>query len=403
MNTRTLDLRDAEAPWLETPSAAGPLFAALAAPIPPPQRGGAPCLSEEQVGTLSRELFGGRPYRPLSPDTCQAGSWTVALVSIATGELELYPFRCKSWRCKRCAPMVNQRDAVRIEDALGRRARTELLFLTLTFDQRRLTARVRRRRPDLSEEQAAELARKLAWRQCGRAWKRLRDRLAHHYGATFYVANHRPKGKRRKAWLARRRKARIDYVQTWEQHRSGWPHVHAVVWGPEIARDVRRRGFYAGVDKRGDARDVWRWTRQVLVPHAIRSGFGRIADVEFPRKNEAALAGYLVKLAGELTGSHRKDQTPLEAPRSFRRLRATPKWLPRLREGAGRFTGAVLGAPVEFVARALELGAETLEHAGNLARAIMQSLPGTDFTQPIPETRDGPSLRADLRLEWERG
>lgn len=335
---------------------------------------GGPCLSEEQVGPVTRELFGGRPYRPASPDVCQAGGWTLALVSLATGELELHPFRCRSWRCRRCAPAVNARDASRIEDALGKRVLEELLFVTLTFDQARMTARVQRKHPELSHEGALERARRWAWRACGTAWKALRDRLAHLYGTAFKVANTAPKERRRKAFLTRRRDARIDYVQTWEQHRSGWPHVHAVVWAPEIARDVRRRGHYAGIDARGESRDMWRWARQVLAPLAIRSGFGRIVDVQFPRKNKEALAGYLVKLAGELTGSHRKDQTPVEAPRGFRRLRATPKWLEPIVASTGEFTGEVLGAPAEAIAEALALGAESLEEATRWARGAAERL-----------------------------
>lgn len=360
---------------------------------------GGPCLSEEQVGTVSRAVFGRRPYKPASPDVCRVGGWTVALWDIATGELTLHPFRCKSWRCKRCGPLVNARAAARIEVALGKRCAGELVFVTLTFDQRRLTLRMLRRRPELSFEQAAELARQLAWRRCGRAWKKLRDRLAHRYAETFKVANPKPRGRRRKAWLLKKRKARMDYVQTWEQHASGWPHVHAVVWGPELARDVRRCGSYEAVD----GRVIQRWTKRVLVPLAVRSGFGRIADVQFPRKGEAAMAGYLVKLAGELTGSHTKDQTPVEAPRGFRRLRATPLWLERLRKASARYVGAVLGAPLELIERALDVGAESLEQAAGWARASIERGPDSKFTRLLRFGSIEPPLREALRLEWERG
>lgn len=390
-----------EAPWLGSTPTAGPLFdLAPRAPSGSVARSAAaPRLSEEQVGTLSPTVFGGRPYRPASPAVCMAGGWTVALVSIATGEVALYPFRCKSWRCTRCAPQVNARAAVRIEGALGRRVLDELLFLTLTFDQRRMTLRMLRKCPGIALEEAQERARAWAWRVCGRTWKRLRDALAYRYGHAFKVSNPRPKGRRRKAWLSRRRKARIDYVQTWEQHRSGWPHVHAVFWAPEVARDVRRRGFFAGVDTKGEPRDLWRWTRQVLVPLAVRAGFGRIADVQFPRKDGAALAGYLVKLAGELTGSHSKDQTPVEAPRGFRRLRATPKWLSPVAKAASEWTGAVLGAPVAMVERALRAGAEGLDRAAAWARSALECRRCPTFTALLRGTLDPPRIGATFEAE----
>lgn len=381
-----------EAPWLTEEVAAGPLFAHAARSAGTDARSAAgPCLSEEQVGTCSPRdaVFGARRYRPASPDVCQAGGWTVALWDLLTGETTLIPFRCKSWRCTRCAPLVNARDASRIEAALGKRTASELLFLTLTFDRSRMIAAVRAKRPELSAEAAEEYARAWAWRVCRENWKRLRDRLAARYAARFQVPNPKPKGQRRKAWLTARRKARIDYVQTWEQHRSGWPHVHAVLWCPELAREVRRHGSYELVD----GSRVQRWKDDVLRDLAVASGFGPIADVQFPRSNEAALAGYLVKLAAELTGSHHKAQTPIEAPRGFRRLRATPKWLERLRTATGRFGGAVLGAPVELVERALAAGAASIEEAGKWARAMLESVPIDGFTERVP-CASGPPLLA---------
>jgi hypothetical protein len=56
------------------------------------------------------------------------------------------------------------------------------------------------------------------------------------------------------------------------------------------------------------------------------------------------MAGYLVKLAKELTGAQAKkgDQAPLHAPRHFRRIRASRGLLPAQAKGAGEWTGALV-------------------------------------------------------------
>jgi hypothetical protein len=395
---------DSEGPLLLHPQDAGSLFADARAE----RAASAPCLSEEQVGTLTlklREVFGGACYAAGSVDACRAGAWSVALVSKTTGEVQFMPFRCRSWRCVKCAPQVNARDASRIEEALGKRALADLLFVTLTLDKSALRAAVRAKLPpDATDERVDRAARTWAWRTVGERWKALRDRLAHRYREGFYVANELPRARRRKDWVRRTRKARIDYVQTWEQHQDGWPHVHAVLWCPEMARDVRARGFYQHADAMtGEPRDVWRWNRDVLVGLATSSGFGRISDVQFPRKNEAALAGYLVKIASELTGSHRKDQTPVQAPRGFKRLRTTPKWLRPIRESSGEFLGSVVGAPAELVALALAAGAESLEQAAKWATQYLDKGPLSEFANLLRSGRAPPLIEQSACVAWETG
>lgn len=61
------------------------------------------------------------------------------------------------------------------------------------------------------------------------------------------------------------------------------------------------------------------------------------------------MAGYLVKLARELTGSARKDQVPVDAPSHFRRLRASRGLLPAAFTGSGEYTGEMRQKPKEQV------------------------------------------------------
>jgi hypothetical protein len=233
---------------------------------------------------------------------------------------------------------VNLRDKERIEEALGDVPLEELLFVTLTFDRKRYR--------DAGE----------AWRSCRVAWKRFRDLLAYRYA----------KGEGRA-----RSKQDLVYVQTWEQHKDGWPHVHALVWSKAMASDVRRRGSYSR-DVRGALRPIWRWVAQVARPAAISSGFGPILDVQFPEKERGALAGYLVKIAAELTGCAKKDQTPVLAPKGFRRIRSTPKFLEPARISKHEFTAELLLAPVEWIVGELHCGAATFKAAADAARTRIE-------------------------------
>lgn len=261
-----------------------------------------------------------KPYSPRSVKACQEGSWTLAMLNRSTGEIKVKPFRCKSWRCKRCAPLVNKLEHDRIEAGLSAAAQGSLAFLTLTFDRKRYATK---------EE---------AWRATGAAWKRLKDKLCYHYGE-------RGRGGRR---------ARIRYVLTYEQHKTGWPHIHALVESQELMADMMQLGSYQAT-QRGREITIYRWTRKVLRPMLLSSGFGPIAHTE-PPENLGGMAGYLVKIAAELTGSHAKqDQTPIRAPKGFRRLRATPGFLPS-RKTANDWTGKLEKCKTETIERALKDG-----------------------------------------------
>jgi hypothetical protein len=72
----------------------------------------------------------------------------------------------------------------------------------------------------------------------------------------------------------------------------------------------------------------WRGLRREwLKPNLEEVGFGPIAWLE-PMRDASKMAGYLTKLAQELTGSNVKNQTPVSAPPHFRRLRSSNGTLP---------------------------------------------------------------------------
>lgn len=284
-----------------------------------PPEGGAP---QEGVNPALLQGFhgGSEPYQPYSIEACEKSLWTMALVNAETGRKVFKEFRCKSWRCKRCAPYVNRIEYQRIKEALAGSKKGSLGFVTFTFNRR-----------DWANKEEC-------WANGTECWKRFRDRLAYHYGT-------RGRGGKR---------ARVRYITVFEQHRDGWPHLHALIESAELMADVERWGTRT-ITKEGKERTIHRINREVLRPMYTASGFGRVGDVQAPDSIEG-MAGYLVKLAAELTGSHRKqDQTPIHAPHGFRRLRATPGFL-RSRKEPGVWTGWLVPHTTEQVQEADSLG-----------------------------------------------
>lgn len=261
-----------------------------------------------------------KPYVPHSVKACEDDLWTMALVNKETGETKLKPFRCKSWRCKRCAPFVNRMDYLRVKKALSRCPEGSLGFTTFTFNR------------------GAYKDRDACWDSVSSCWKKFQDRLAYHYGE-------RGRGGK---------KALVRYITVVEQHKDGWPHLHSLIQCAELMEDLKRWGTRT-VMKDGKATIIQRINSKVLRPMYVESGFGEIGDIQPPDKMEA-MAGYLIKLAAELTGSHRKqDQTPVQAPHGFRRLRASAGFLAP-RKSAGDFTGWLVPYTTEQVEEAEQAG-----------------------------------------------
>lgn len=218
------------------------------------------------------------------------------------------PLLCKSWRCPRCAWRVAREDYRRIQ--AGATSRSSWLYIVLTMDP------------------ADHAGRWSAFKVAGELWDHnLRRQLERDYG-------------------------RLEYVQTWEQHRSGWPHVNLLLRSSSLLEHVRE----LGIERReadgpqGKRPALFpRWRRE-LARLAPRCGFGARVWAEFiePRSS-AGMAAYLCKVAGELTRSHLKggDQRPTEAPRGFRRLRASYGLLPPRERGGNEWTGFRVRRPVE--------------------------------------------------------
>jgi hypothetical protein len=171
---------------------------------------------------------------------------------------------------------------------------------------------------------------------------------------------------KRGAWLwdhrlrrrLERRHGKLSYVQTWERHASGWPHLNLLVSSDELREHVsalpseHREDANAG---HGKGR-LCHWTayRRELGPLVEGSGFGQRLWCEIVDSRQS-LASYLAKIAEEFSRAAFKvgDQRPLGAPPHFRRVRASRGLLPErkrvgwVQDGIDEETGEVRGHLVE--------------------------------------------------------
>ena len=243
-------------------------------------------IEASDIGTLGKRLGIEQPatkvFVPRYVRACQDKRWTlVTWAKDKPREKEYRCFECRSWRCTgKCSRANAAQWFARIKTAFDR-SPSNWVFLTLTLDQRDWKAS----KGWTSEE--------VAFRESNKCWALLQDRLKYAFGSFAYVCSV-------------------------EQHKKGWPHFHIAIQNERIAAAC--------------ALDGWRkFRREWLKPNAQAVGFGMICHIEPARDNDA-IAGYIVKCAGNpvaLPGELVKEsQLPVNAPKGFRRIRASKGFLP---------------------------------------------------------------------------
>ena len=230
-------------------------------------------------------------------DACTHGSWSIETYSAEDGtEKKVRAFKCHSWRHEGpCREWCADCDFARVNAALA--SRQWWTYSVLTYPARKW--------PNVTE----------LFRFGVIHWSRLRKRLTRKFG-------------------------KVEYIQTWEVHKSGYPHINVA---------ISNESLYLLAE-----RDFMGTKSKILDPMAQEVGFGFWRWFEPMRKQEG-LAGYLVKKAAEITGAHGKDQLPINAPRHFRRLRSSQKLLPK-RFKNPTISGRLHQCPAEIVSR--DYGAE---------------------------------------------
>jgi hypothetical protein len=213
-------------------------------------------------------------------DHCRKKDWHLRVWPTGKPEqVRIIPFRCLSWRHEgECRQWRGAQDFLRVQEAMLSLEDWSHCVLTYEPAGRKVSYRI--------------------FRGAIRQWDMLRKRLIREYG-------------------------NLKYIQTWEQHESGWPHVHIAISNVMISqlcevcsgtwdqkKVIGRRNF-----------------RRILKQHAVPCGFGYIGYLEAIR-SRSHMATYLTKKSKELVDGSGKCQLPIHAPRNFRRLRASAGLLP---------------------------------------------------------------------------
>jgi len=246
-----------------------------------------------------------KPRVPVSVSACESRAWSFVLHDPASPEDKTVTiFRCKSWRHKGlCQRVCASCDYVRILHALTHH--DHWTYCVLTFPQKKY--------PD-----AVQL-----FRDAKDMWSKLRKRLDYYFPG-------------------------FKYIQTWESHKSGYPHANVVITHQGLFEQVCKDGFIV--------------KDSILEPNARACGFGYVRSVG-PVRKIGQFAGYLSKLSMEMADGIVKDQIPYHAPPKFRRLRASRGLLPP-RLNLGTLKGKLYHIPAEFLAWVH--GAEVPEDGGEV-------------------------------------
>jgi hypothetical protein len=203
-------------------------------------------------------------------EACERQQWHIEVWKISDpSKRMLIPFHCRSWRHEgECRLWKGAQDFVRCRDAMAEHDSWNHVCLTFA--------------------QAGKKLEDSVFRGGLSCWAKLRKRLTREYG-------------------------KILYIQTWEVHRSGWPHVHLALSNKLIHSSYNEHPKTT--------------FNNLMQDHAVESGFGKQGWCE-PLRDKTAMAGYLGKLCRELTGRGKAYQIPIQAPKNFRRLRSSRALLP---------------------------------------------------------------------------
>lgn len=244
-----------------------------------------------------------RPPYPAYVEACANGAWSLRLwrkdaVPDSHGVVRArsVPYRCRSWRHVEggrpsgCANAWTSATYHRLRAAFADVPAGDVVYVVLTIDPKRW--------PDA----------RAAYRALFRCEQRFRQRVESRYG-------------------------KFKYANVVESTRRGWPHSNLVIVSPSL-------GAACG----GDG---WRRVRREMVSWLEQVGLGYVVWVERARSVET-LIGYAAKLAGGMLPAEvaKTTQSPLNAPRHFRRVRASRGFLPPSKVES-RETGVLVKFPVD--------------------------------------------------------
>lgn len=207
------------------------------------------------------------------------------------------PYCCNSWRCEVCRRHEAAVTFARIKEATRREGYhpSGWVFLVLTLDR------------DGYYSGKAWVDTDTAYRELSRMSRNFLARLRRAFN-----------GEPGSSWVA-----------VVEAHRSGWPHMNLLLYAPELARELEELRV-ARIEAGATERESILLGGPVLQA-ATATGWGTQSTAEVAHSQDA-IAGYIVKLAGEADATNGElakiTQAPTNAPQRFRRLRSGRGFLP---------------------------------------------------------------------------
>lgn len=207
------------------------------------------------------------------------------------------PYSCNSWRCEVCRRHEAAVTFARIKEATRREGYVSSgwVFIVLTLDRDGYYSGK-------------------AWVDTDTAYREL-SRMSRNFLARLRRAFNGAPGS---SWVA-----------VVEAHRTGWPHMNLLLYAPELASELeasRVARIEAGATERQSL-----LLSGKLLSAATATGWGTQSTAEVAHSQDA-IAGYIVKLAGEADATNGElakiTQAPTNAPQRFRRLRSGKGFLP---------------------------------------------------------------------------
>lgn len=297
-------------------------------------------ISSVPRGTISDDGYGEKPSKHDARyvHACHRSEWRLVLQKKTDpDDIHVQIARCYSWRHGGpCARAKAAEDYARTKEALDRYDVGAISYLVLTLDPSAWSGSgwggsTRERKHNAKGDQNAITA---AYRELCLRW-------------SAFVR------------LARIRFRGLEYVVTVEAHKSGWPHLNAIVVSNTLSIEIdKKSNDFKDFGRKSKGREV---ARSIFSEELRLSGFGPIAFVERALSRES-IAGYCAKLANAVQEPFRGEssqnslvdsidsavigeivkasQVPTRAPKNFRRLRSSRGFLPAKRN-RGTHTGYI--------------------------------------------------------------
>ena len=225
---------------------------------------------------------------PRSAWACEHGELVIAWRPLGAGRTQRAPLKCRSRNHPgECQDAWRRRLFARLHGSeLATLPLEELVFVTLTLP---------------GSEHGEDHAELHAY--IGACWNRLRTTMARRWGLKGYV------------WVR-------------ESHRSGVPHLHAVVASRWLAAEVQvAAAELAAMEAEGDAATI---APRALRDAAVAAGFGIRCDASLVR-DRRSVQSYVSKVCGELS----KASQLAIVPKGVRCYGASKGFLPPIRKPTG--------------------------------------------------------------------